>query len=330
MQPETASSTALPLDRAVGLLKVAGEPARLRLLALLGEGDLTVSDLTRILAQSQPRISRHLKLLAEAGLVERTQDGSWVHYRLARNEAVETVRALTRRLDPADAELSRDAERLAVLRAEHGEAADAFFASVAADWDRIRALHAPEATVEHAMLDLVTGDLSDNGKVKDGKVAAMLDLGTGTGRMLELFAPFYDRALGLDFSREMLAVARAKLAEAGLTRASVRRTDITAPDVARGAWDLVTMHQVLHFLDRPETAVREACRALAPGGRMLIADFAPHGHEFLREQAHRRLGFASGEVGGWIEDAGAGVVEVREVPPAAADGLTVLLWLARR
>ena len=128
----------------------------------------------------------------------------------------------------------------------------------------------------------------------------------------------------------MLAVARAKLADAGLTRASVRRTDITAPDVARGAWDLVTMHQVLHFLDRPESAVREAARALAPGGRLLIADFAPHGHEFLREQAHRRLGFAPGEVSGWIDATGLDVARVEEVRPEAEDGLTVLLWLATR
>ena len=320
MPTEAAPVTALPLDRAVALLKVTGEPTRLRLLALLAEGDLTVSDLTRVLNQSQPRISRHLKLLAEAGLVERTQDGSWAYYRLARNDAVETVRALTRRLDPADIELARDVERLAVLRAEHGEAADAFFAGVADDWDRIRALHAPEPTVERAMLDLVGS----------APIGAMLDLGTGTGRMLELFAPHYERALGLDSSRAMLSVARAKLAEAGLTRASVRRTDITAPDVARGAWDLVTMHQVLHFLDRPEAAVREACRALARGGRMLIADFAPHHHEFLRDQAHRRLGFAPEEVAGWIEAAGVGTVRVDRVTTQAEDGLTVLLWLARR
>ena len=312
--------TALPLDRAVGLLKVAGEPTRLRLLALLADGDLTVSDLTRVVAQSQPRISRHLKLLAEADLVERTQDGSWVHYRLARNDAVETVRALTRRLDPSDPELARDAERLAVLRAEHGEAADAFFAGVAADWDRIRALHAPEATVERTMIDMVG----------DGRVESMLDLGTGTGRMLELFAPLYDRALGLDSSREMLAVARAKLIEAGLTHASVRRTDITAPDVARASWHLVTMHQVLHFLDRPELAVREATRAMASGGRLLIADFAPHGHEFLRKQAHRRLGFAPDEVRQWVEAGGARIERIEEVHPATDDGLTVLLWLARR
>ena len=314
------AETALPLERAVALMKVAGEPTRLRLLALLAEGDLTVSDLTRVLGQSQPRISRHLKLLVEGGLVERTADGSWAWYRLARNDAVETVRALTRRLDPADPELARDRERLAELRAEHAERAEGFFAGVADDWDRIRALHASDETVERRVRELLG----------DRPVGAMLDLGTGTGRMLELLAPLYERGLGLDSSREMLAVARAKLAEAGLAKASVRRADITGPDVPRGAWDLVTMHQVLHVLDRPDAAVAEAVRALRSGGRLVIVDFAPHGHEFLREQAHRRLGFAPDEVTGWIEAAGGTVERVEDVPPATADGLTVLLWLARR
>ena len=314
------AETALPLERAVSLMKVAGEPTRLRLLALLADGDLTVSDLTRVMGQSQPRISRHLKLLAESGLIERTQDGSWAYYRLARNDAVETVRAVTRRLDRADPELSRDAERLAALRAEHAERAEGFFAEVAGDWDRIRALHAADETVERRIRDMLG----------DRPITGMLDLGTGTGRMLELLAPLYERGLGLDSSREMLAVARAKLAEAGLVKASVRRADITGPDVARGAWDLVTMHQVLHFLDRPDAAVAEAVRALRPGGRLLIVDFARHAHEFLRDQAHLRLGFSPDEVAGWIEGAGARVVRTDEVPPSAEDGLTVLLWLAER
>ena len=312
--------TVLPLDRAVALMKTAGEPSRLRILTLLDGGELTVSDLTRVLGQSQPRISRHLRLLAEGGLVERTQDGSWAYYRLARNDAVATLRAVTRRLDPADGELERDAERLAALRAENAEMADAFFAANAADWDRVRALQAPDEAVERLMLEMVGPD----------PVGTMLDLGTGTGRMLELFAPIYDRGLGLDASREMLAVARAKLARLGLTKARVRRTDITAVDVASGKWDLVTMHQVLHFLDRPASAVAEAVRSVSRSGRLLIADFAPHGHEFLRSQAHRRLGFSTDEVGEWVEMAGGHIVRTERIEPEATDGLTVQLWLARR
>lgn len=320
MPVSAQSKTALPLERAVALMKVAGEPTRLRLLALLADGDLTVSDLTRVLGQSQPRISRHLKLLVEAGLVDRTADGSWAYYRLARNDAVATIRAVTNRLDRADLELARDAERLATLRSEYAERADGFFAEVAADWDRIRSLHAGDETVERKLLALVGDEPFD----------AMLDLGTGTGRMLELFAPLYDRGLGLDSSREMLAIARAKLAEIGLTKASVRRADITGPDVARGAWDLVTMHQVLHFLERPEAAVAEAVRALRLGGRVLVIDFAQHSHEFLRDQAHRRLGFARAEVAAWMEAEGATVDRVEDVPPASRDGLTVRVWLGRR
>ena len=312
-----APAASLPLDRAVGILKAAGEPSRLRLLTLLAGGDLTVTDLTEAVAQSQPRISRHLRLLAEAGLIERYQEGSWAFYRLARNDAVEALQGVLGRLSANDEELQRDAERLATVRGRHAGAASAFFARNAADWDRIRALHAPEETVERAMLDLVGPD----------RVGRMLDLGTGTGRLLELFADRYDEALGLDASREMLSVARDRLARAGLSRARVRRGDILGAEVPRGRFDLVTMHQVLHFLDRPDAAVAEAVRALRPGGRLLIVDFAPHGHEFLREQAHLRLGFAPAEVAGWIEAAGASVERTDEVPPAGEDGLTVLLWL---
>ena len=314
------AALAMPLERAVSLLKVAGEPTRLRLLALLSAGDLNVSDLTEVLGQSQPRISRHLKLLVEARLIERYQEGSWAYYRLAGNDAVALVRPVLERLDPEEEDLARDAERLAALRARHADTAAAYFARNATDWDKIRVLHAPEETVERAMREMVG----------ETPVHSMLDLGTGTGRLLELFADLYTEALGIDSSREMLAIARARLVREGLTRARVRRGDILGTEVPRGRFDLVTMHQVLHFLDRPREAVREAVRALAPGGRLLIVDFAPHGHEFLREsQAHRRLGFPPDTVADWITDAGAAVERVETVPSDGPDGLTVVLWAAR-
>ena len=319
-RPATDVGEPLPLDRAVSLLKVAGEPTRLRLLSLLSSGDLTVTDLTEVLGQSQPRISRHLKLLTEARLIDRYPEGSWVFYRLAQNEEVESLRNVLARLDPDEHDLAR-AERLEKVRARHAETALSYFARNAADWDRIRALHAPEATVERAMLDLVGSD----------QVERMLDLGTGTGRLLELFAPLYREGLGLDTSREMLAIARDRLARARIRHARVRRADIVAAEVPRARFDLVTMHQVLHFLDQPKAAVHEAVRALVPGGRLLVVDFAPHDHEFLRErQAHRRLGFADEVMEAWITEAGAGVERFEVVPPDAQDGLTVTMWLGRR
>ena len=311
----------LRAGRAVAMMKAAGEPTRLRILAMLRDGDLTVSDMVDVLGQSQPRVSRHLRLLVESGLAERYQEGSWAFYGL--REGGGALAPVLMALAPDDATLTRDAERLATVRAGHRRRAGEYFARNAADWDRIRALHAPEAEVERAMLELV-GDVP---------VRRLLDLGTGTGRLLELFAPLYGdgEALGLASSSEMLSIARARLEEKRLRRARVRRADILAGEVPRSAHDLVTMHQVLHFLDRPREALAEAVGALEPGGRLLVVDFAPHAHEFLRErQAHSRLGFAPETVSGWIEAAGGRVEEVRTVPPASEDGLTVLLWLAVR
>ena len=318
--PRSPVSLGLSLDRTVAVLRAAGETTRLRILLLLTEGDLTVTDLTTILVQSQPRISRHLKLLGEAGLIERYQEGSWAYFRLAPELGRSVMRDLAGRIDADDPDLARDRERRERVRVEQAEAAGAYFAAVAQDWDRIRALHAPEEEVERAMLDLVG----------ETPVQSMLDLGTGTGRMLELFAPLYREGLGLDASREMLGVARAKLAGAGLAHARVRRADILNADAPLGAFDLVTMHQVLHVLDAPARALHEAARFVAPGGRLLVVDFAPHAHEFLRQdQAHRRLGFAAAQVAEWLGEAGLAMEAVREVPADDPDGLTVLLWLAR-
>ena len=315
----TDAPTSIAPAELLAALKAAGEATRLRILALLHAGEMTVSDLQRVLEQSQPRISRHLRPLTEAGLVRRSREGAWSYYRLSA-AALRHLPALAR-LDPADPELRADRKRLEAVRAEHAEAAAAFFASNAADWDRIRALHAPDETVEAAMLDLVGRE----------PVGSLLDIGTGTGRMLEVFAPLYREALGMDASSEMLGIARAKLRERGMGHARVVRGDLLDPAVAPGPFDLVTMHQVLHFLDRPGEAVREAVRRLAPGGRIVIADFAPHEHEFLdREQAHLRLGFSENAVERWLRAAGAEPLATQRIPAERAEGLTVLLWLARQ
>ena len=310
----------LALYRMVNLLKVAGEPTRMRLLTLLGHGDLTVSDMTSVLGQSQPRVSRHLRLLVEARLIERHQEGAWAYFRLARSDAALAIKPVLDQLDPNDADLARDRKRLDTVRAEHAAAASDYFAANAADWDRIRALHAPDEAVERAMLELIG----------DTPIQSMLDLGTGTGRMLEVFASLVREGLGLDTSREMLAIARNKLRVEGLSHLRVQRANILAADVPGERFDLVTMHQVLHFLDAPQRAIREAKRVLAPGGRLLIADFAPHNHEFLREeQAHRRLGFAPETVVDWLQGIGLSIEAIRELPSDDGDGLTVVLWLAR-
>ncbi|MEO5805169.1 metalloregulator ArsR/SmtB family transcription factor [Devosia sp.] len=306
------------LNTLVGVLKAAGEDTRLRLLALLAEGDHTVKDLTEILRQSQPRVSRHLKLLADAGLVRRNAEGAWAYYGLTQEgDAAALAQWLVARIDN-DATRKRDRERQNASRAaQQAQAAD-YFAKVAGSWDELRALHVPESAVEAAVLEALGGRAVD----------LLIDLGTGTGRMLEVLTGLYKRGIGIDSSREMLAVARAKLIAASIGHAQVRLGDIAELDPAIGPADVVVLHQVLHYFDDPGRMLAQAKRLLKPDGSILIVDFAPHDHEFLRaEQAHRRLGLSSAQMDGWAAALGLRVALEREFPSGSgADGLTVCLW----
>jgi len=290
-------------------------------LLLIAEAELTVSDLTAILRQSQPRLSRHLRLLAEAGLVQRYREGSWAFFRLGeRGSVADIARALIARLDPDDPTIARDRERLAAVRAARAAAAQNYFRRHAAEWDRIRRLHVADAAVEEAI----------RAALGDAPIRSLLDLGTGTGRMLELFAGDIESGLGLDLSHDMLALARARLDRAGLRHCSVRHGDIYDLALPRDSFDVVIVHQVLHFLDDSARALREAARVLRPGGRLLVVDFAPHDLEFLREEhAHRRLGFAAETVQQWMQAAGLDVVRQQTLPPGPEGKIAVSLWLGR-
>jgi demethylmenaquinone methyltransferase/2-methoxy-6-polyprenyl-1,4-benzoquinol methylase/ArsR family transcriptional regulator len=301
-------------------LEAAGEETRLRILCLLDQAELTVSELVAILGQSQPRVSRHLKLLTEAGLAARQREGAWAFFRLA-DSGGDFARALVRSLDAADPVLAADRLRLEVAREARRKQAAAYFAEQATDWDRIRALHASEERVEAALLDMIG----------DKPFRSLLDLGTGTGRMLELLAPRAVRAVGVDQSAGMLALARSRIDQADLRNVSLRQGDIYAPPVERDGYDLIVIHQVLHFLDDPERALKEAARALAPSGRMVVVDFDAHHEEFLRTDfAHRRLGFPLAEIEGFLAEAGLVAARSRCVAPAPGESgkLTVALWLA--
>jgi ArsR family transcriptional regulator len=308
------------MEELLSALKAAAEPTRLRLLALLTHGELSVSELTQILAQSQPRISRHLKLLTDAGLITRCREGAWAFYRLAEQGQHDALaRLLVDEIRGDEPVVARDRERLKAVRATRAEAAAAYFRANAAHWDEIRTLYLTESEVEAAMLDLIGPDPLDS----------MIDLGTGTGRVLEIFAPVARRAIGFDVNHEMLTVARANLAEAALSHCQVRHGDRFGLPAGTGPADLVTLHQVLHYLDDPAGAVAEAARLVAPGGRLLIVDFLPHDFEFLRSQhAHRRLGFSPQEVAGWCRQAGLRASPPRTLPPEGP-GLTVALWCAK-
>jgi demethylmenaquinone methyltransferase/2-methoxy-6-polyprenyl-1,4-benzoquinol methylase/ArsR family transcriptional regulator len=314
---------AFGLEPALAALNAAGEETRLRLLALLAHSELTVSEVVAILGQSQPRVSRHLKLLVEAGLVERRREGAWAFFRLAPSGGAGALaRNIVDWLDANETTLAADRARLAEVRRARAETAARYFAAHAAEWDDIRSLHAPDALVEEAI----------RVAIGEAPVRRLLDLGAGTGRMLELFAPLAEHAIGVDLSSAMLAVARGRLEENGARNVDLRQGDLYALPVPRDSFDLAIMHQVLHYLDDPARAVREAARALSPGGRLLIVDFAPHDEEALRERhAHRRLGFSDGEVRGLLAQAGLETVFHRDLEPGAKEGakLTVSLWLAR-
>lgn len=312
-----------PLSSILAGLEAAGEATRLRLLLLLAEAELTVSELVTILGQSQPRISRHLKLLVEAGLVDRHREGAWAFFRVAeRGVLADLARHLVSKIDAADPVAASDRTRLAEVRQARADQAAQYFAAQARNWDELRSLHVPEKLVEDAIGDLVGSAF----------LHSVLDLGTGTGRMLELVAPFAERAVGVDQSPAMLNVARTRLERAGLRNIQLRQGDMYALPVERDGYDLVIVHQVLHYLDDPARALREAARVLRPGGRLVVVDFAPHGLEFLREEhAHRRLGFAREEIEDFMREAGLEIAAHRDLKPAAKSDakLTVSLWVGR-
>lgn len=321
------------MDALLAALRAAAEPTRLRIISLLSEGELTVSELVRTLGQSQPRISRHLKLLTEAGLLTRHREGSWVFHRLAdivapndgglsgepgAEVASHLITLLPGGEPGADRRLAQDMDRLAAVKRHRAEKAAAYFNANAERWDRLRSLHVDDAEVETVIGEWL-------GRVP---IQALLDIGTGTGRILELLATRIGRGVGIDQSREMLAVARANLERADCENCQVRQADLYRLPFPGSDFDAAVIHQVLHFLDEPGAAIAEAARVLAPGGRLLVIDFLPHLLENLRdEHSHRRLGFADTEIDAWFRRAGLKPVEVRTL---AGSKLTVGVWLAEK
>ena len=307
------------MDHLLAALRAVAEATRLRLVVLCARGELTVSELTQILGQSQPRVSRHLKLLCEAGLLDRFREGSWVFYRLSQSGPASTLaRQLVAACDETDPTLGLDLQRLNAIKRQRAEAAGAYFRENAAQWHRIRSLYVDEREVEAALVEIISkADPRD-----------LLDIGTGTGRVLEVLAPQVQSALGVDQSREMLSIARVNLERAGLDNASVRLGDMYQLALPDASFDAVVIHQVLHYADRPATAIAEAARTLRPAGILVLVDFAPHALEFLRdEHAHRRLGFSDTEVEEWCRATGLNPGSPRRLP---GDPLTVVIWTAHR
>ncbi|MGA9659389.1 MAG: metalloregulator ArsR/SmtB family transcription factor [Asticcacaulis sp.] len=305
-------------DRLLEALKAAGEPTRLRLLRLLAREELSVMELVSILGQSQPRISRHLKLMSEAGLIERFPDGAWVFYRLSPSPLTRPlVDTILNMLDDSHAE---DLRQLEAVRQSRRVSAEGYFETIAPKWDEIRSHYVSETDVEAAIVALLGGE----------SYASLVDLGTGSGRMLTLLGGRATSAIGLDLSQHMLNIARAKAYEAGLTTVDFRHGDIYDTRLPTGSVDLVIVHQVLHFLADAARAIAEAARLLKSGGRLLIADFEHHTLEIMREQyQHRRLGMLEDDMQGWLATAGLKMAASTALPPKIS-GLTVKIWLARK
>jgi ArsR family transcriptional regulator len=305
---------------ALDIFRALADGTRLRILALLRSMELSVGELAQVLGQSQPRVSRHVKILCDAGLAERRKEGSWVFVALGTAAKVDPVLASLDqwgKLEP-DHWAVADAARLAAVRADRASSAAGWFEANAGQWDAIRSLHIAESEVEAAM-SAVLGD---------APIGQLIDIGTGTGRMLELFAGRAKHALGIDRSSEMLRLARAKLSERGLANAELRQADLYALPLRDGEADAAILHHVLHFAQQPGAAIAEAARVLSDGGRLLIADFAPHDREELRTRdAHTRLGFSDEQIAAWFD--AAGLIPARTETLEGGE-LTVKLWLARK
>lgn len=303
------------------IFRALGDPTRLRIVHLLRAMELAVGEIAQVVGQSQPRVSRHVRILAEAGLVERRKEGNWVFLRLSRARAVEPFLTLFDRLEPAAAEAlwqAADLARLAAVRADRAKAAESYFADHAEEWDAIRSLHVAEGEVEAAMRALL----------KPEPIGHLLDIGTGTGRMIELFGHDARAVTAIDRSPDMLRLARAKLPQDAGDRYALLLGDFLHVPLDAGSVDTVVLHQVLHYAQAPEAVIAEAARVTSPKGRVLIADFAPHEREELRTRdQHARLGFSDEQIGGWFAATGLVLERVETLP---GDQLTVQLWLGRR
>lgn len=302
------------------IFRALADPTRLRVVALLREMELAIGELAIVLEQSQPRVSRHVRILVDAGIVERRREGSWVFLRIAEGGPVGDILARAEEwpFSPREALIvGYDAERLAAIRTERAAVAERYFADHAAEWDKIRSRHVAESEVEAAMLALVAGR----------RLGHLLDIGTGTGRMAEIFAPTVRRITALDRSPEMLRIARAKLADQPVPIDLVQGDFLNLP-LADASIDSVVIHQALHFAHEPDRVIAEASRVLRGGGHLLIVDFAPHEDEEMRSlAAHARLGFSDAQIRGWFASAG---MVLENSQTLEGGDLAVKLWLGRR
>jgi len=304
------------MDRLLIALRATAEPTRLRLLALAARGAFCVMEFTEILGQSQPRLSRHLKLLGDAGLLERVREGAQVWFALPAGEGGALVRDLLARLSDDDQVLAADRRQAARVLAERARVASESFRRQGADWDEMRALDLPAAAIETALLALIP---ENSGR--------LIDIGTGTGRLLELLAPRISQGLGVDASKQMLALARSRLSRADLAHCAVRLADMYRLPLFDAGYDVALLHMVLHHAESPESVLAEAVRVLRPGGTLIVVDLAAHERIDVTERlAHRWPGFSDETMHQLLIGAGLSLGERIAVP----GNMQMILWPAHR
>jgi ubiquinone/menaquinone biosynthesis C-methylase UbiE len=312
------------------LLRALADPTRLRIMRLLAHMELAVGELAQVLGQSQPRVSRHIRILCDAGLAERRKEGSWVFLRSAVGEhrapplgtAAAQLLSVAERDDAGfAARCAEDRRHLTAIRAAREETAEAYFARHAEEWDKLRVLHSPDGPVEAALSNALAAESGDS-------LGALLDIGTGTGRMAELLAPHARHVTAFDKSPEMLRIARTRLQQLPAEAVELVQGDFTALPFADGSFDTVLFHQVLHYAQEPEGVLAEAARVVRPGGRVAVVDFAAHDREELRERhAHARLGFSDEQMLALLTEAGFGAENTIALPGTP---LTVKIWTGRK
>ncbi len=305
------------MEHLLASLRAAAEPTRLRLLALAARGAFCVMEFTEILGQSQPRLSRHLKLLCDCGLLDRVREGANVWFALPTGDNGALPRELVARLPPDDPVLEADRRQAARVLAERARVASESFRQKGADWDEMRALDLPAQAVEQALLSLIP----------PGPAGRLLDIGTGTGRVLELLAPRVRQALGVDASKAMLALARARLSGSEFAHCAVRLADMYRLPLADQCFDTVVLQMVLHHAEDPAGAVQEASRVLVPGGLLLVVDLAEHDRADLTGKlAHRWAGFSDPAINQMFAAAGI----TTHAPVAVPGTLPIRIWPAVR
>lgn len=305
--------------------RALADTTRLRIVQLVAAMELAVGEIAQVLGQSQPRVSRHVAILCDAGLAERRREGSWIFLRTPGEASGSFIAAIGLALKLAEkddpefgAVCEADRQKLAAIREAREVQAQDYFAAHAETWDELRRLHSADALVEEALV-IALGD---------APLGHVLDIGTGTGRIAEIIAESAARVVALDKSPAMLRVARARLQHLGSERIEMIQGDFGSLPLSAASIDTVLFHQVLHFAQNPAEALREAARVTRAGGRVAIVDFSAHQHEELRERhSHARLGFSDTQMDTLLREAG-----YSPASPIALDGgeLVVKIWIATR